>query len=339
MRRWLNDAIRALSVAAGLGALVLLYRTFGLDDVVAAFTRLRPPYLIAALALGCAVRLGYSLRWWCVARVLGDAPGLPRLVAARLAGDAIGAVVPSARVAGDPLRIALVYADGVDGARAGAGVAIDRVLEVVGSALCCIAYVAVFVSTHALAWSRASRVVLVSMGLLLGGLALLVGLLRRGRRPLSPLLRTILPARTMRRAWFAVLERAENDLIGFFHAGPSGFVWGVVGSLLIEALTVLEYHYLLTAFGLVIDLPTLLAMLVVSGLVRATPVPAALGALEAGQVALLGAASGRPDIGFVIGVVLRLHETWWTTVGFAALSARGLSLARLRVLTTGKAVG
>jgi uncharacterized protein (TIRG00374 family) len=341
MRRWFNDWLRVLSLVAGVGALALLYRTFGLDDVVAALTRLRPLYLIACLAIGCGVRLGYSVRWWLVAAALGDAPGLPRFVAARLAGDAIGALVPTGRVGGDPLRAALLYADGVPGPRAGAGVALDRLLESVGNTLCCAAYVAAFASTHALrGWVHAPSVVAGACTLLLAALASFVALLRSGRRPLTPLLGALMPRRWVQlRGWLAVLARAEDDLVRFFRESPRGFLWGVVGSLLIEGLIIVEYHCLLAAFGVAIDLPTLLAMLVVSGLVRVTPVPAALGALEASQVLLLGAASGRPETGFVVGLVLRLHETWWTAVGLVALSAQGFSLARLRVLAIGKAAG
>ena len=34
-------------------------------------------------------------------------------------------------------------------------------------------------------------------------------------------------------------------------------------------------------------------------------------------------------VGFVVGMVMRLHETLWTALGLVVLSARGLSLSRL----------
>ena len=34
-------------------------------------------------------------------------------------------------------------------------------------------------------------------------------------------------------------------------------------------------------------------------------------------------------IGFVVGIVMRLHETLWTAAGLLALSARGMPLKQL----------
>jgi hypothetical protein len=47
-------------------------------------------------------------------------------------------------------------------------------------------------------------------------------------------------------------------------------------------------------------------------------------------VAVVAAASGRPDLGFVVGVILRLHETLLLAVGLMVLSYQGMSLTRWR---------
>ena len=341
MTRWVNDSLRGASLVAGLVALGLLYRTFGLEETAAAFSRLRPTYLLAYLSIACVVRLGYSVRWRLVARVLSAVPGLARFVAARLAGDAVSSLIPSGGVGGDPLRIALVYADGLGGPKASAGVAIDRLMEVTGNMLCAVAYVTAFWFTHAVAGSpRAPVVLIATLLLLLLCLAIPMALLHRGVRPFTPLVGGWLLRATGRaREWAAALARTEDCLIQFFHDRPFGFLWGLLGSLLIEATIILEYHCLLSTFRLEIDLPTLLAVLVASGLVRAVPVPAALGALEASQVTLIALANGRPGLGFVVGMVLRLHETLWTAVGLAALSVQGLSIARMRLWAAGKVAG
>jgi uncharacterized protein (TIRG00374 family) len=338
MSKRFNGSIPAASLLAGLTALGVLCWMFGLDEVLAALARVRPEYLAAYLGVACAVRLAYSLRWWLVARVVGEPPALARCVAARLAGDAVGALIPTGRVGGDPLRVALVYGDGLGGARASAGVAIDRVMELAGNTLCAAAYVAIFSFTRAAGASpRAPWVLIGTLLLLLLALAVPVAMLRRGRRPLTPVLGSgRLP---WLREWVAVVRRTEDHLMRFFRQRPGVFLAGVVGSLLIEALIIVEYYCLLAAFGMRLDLPTLLMTLVASGLVRAVPIPAGLGALEASQVTLMALAGGRPDLGFVVGIVLRLHETWWTAVGLGALSGQGFSMARLRLLAAGKAVG
>ncbi|MGH7788775.1 MAG: lysylphosphatidylglycerol synthase domain-containing protein, partial [Candidatus Binatia bacterium] len=127
------------------------------------------------------------------------------------------------------------------------------------------------------------------------------------------------------------LERVEVHLGELLRQQPRALLLGVALSLLIELLIVLQYHVLLGAFGVSLALPTLLLVLLGGGLANAAPTPAGLGALEAAQVALVGLASGRPDIGLVVGVIVRLHETLLLGIGLAALSYQGVSLARLRL--------
>ena len=134
------------------------------------------------------------------------------------------------------------------------------------------------------------------------------------------------------------MGRTEDQLIGFFRDHPLRFVLGVLGSLLIEVAIIVEYHFLLAAFGVALNLPTLLAVVVASGLTHVVPTPGGVGALEAGEVAVLGLASGRPEVGFIVGMVLRLHETLWMLAGVLLLVTQGMSLARLRVLAARKAV-
>ena len=42
----------------------------------------------------------------------------------------------------------------------------------------------------------------------------------------------------------------------------------------------------------------------------------------------LGMATGQPGLGFVVGFVLRLHETVWTGIGLVVLPFYGAGLAR-----------
>ena len=95
-------------------------------------------------------------------------------------------------------------------------------------------------------------------------------------------------------------------------------------------MLIVEYHFLMKAFGLDLALPTLLLVLLGSGIARGTPMPAGIGAMEVGQVTLLALATGKPSTGFVVGIVLRLHETLLMAAGLIVLSLRGISLAPLK---------
>jgi len=319
-------ALRLGPLLVGLALLGLLAWSFGLEGVARAFADFSPARFAAYVALTAAVLAGYALRWQRVTRSLGGEVGLARLAAGRLAGDAVGSIVPSARLAGEPVRAAVACAGGVEVTQASAGVALDRVLETIGNVLCALLYVAVFAATRELPAS--DEMTGLAAGLI-GGLAALavpLVMMRLGARPLWPLY-ALLGAR--RPPWLAAVRRTEDHLIESFRRRPGVLLGGLLLALATEAVVVGQYHFLLSAFGVRVDLPTLLLILVGTGMARAVPTPAALGTLEGGQVAVLGLAAGDPALGFVAGLVIRMHETLLLLAGLAALSGYGMSLARL----------
>jgi glycosyltransferase 2 family protein len=329
-------AVEIGALAAGVGAIALLCWRFGLTNLRTAFAHVSVPHLVAYVVFACAVRFGYGLRWDFVMRTLGSSPGLGWLVVARVAGDAVSALLPIGRISGDPVRVALVSQAPVGTATAGASVAMDRVMEVVGNMLCTITYVTVFSAAHTFGSSRrAAHTLIETMLLLLAALAVALVVLRRGKHLATPIYGLARRSRSvLLQRCVGACRRVEDQLIRFLQLHPGAVAGGILGSLCIEGLQVLEYYFLLAAFGITLDLPTLLMALVATGLAHVVPTPAGLGALEAGQVTVLAVASNQPDLGFVVGIVMRLHETLWTAVGLLALSARGVSLKRLRLLAS-----
>jgi uncharacterized protein (TIRG00374 family) len=329
-------AVEIGAVAAGVGAIAFLCWRFGLANLRTALAHVSAAHLVAYLVFACVVRLGFGVRWDFVARTLGISPGLGRLVVARIAGDAVSALLPIGRVSGDPVRVALVSRAPVGTVTASASVAMDRVMEVVGNTLCAVTYVTVFSAAHTLGSSRrAARTLIETMLLLLAALAVALAVLRQGPHLATPIDSVARRSRSVfLQRCVSAWRRAEDQLIRFLQLHPGALAGGILASFCIEGLQVLEYHFLLAAFGITLDLPTLLMALVGTGLARVVPTPAGLGALEATQVTVLAVASNQPDLGFVVGIVMRLHETLWTAVGLVALSARGMSLRRLRLLAS-----
>lgn len=321
-----------LSLMAGVGLLVLLVRWYG-SDLNLSFTHLQPIYVVLYLIALPIVVAAYSARWGMLARSIGGPIGLGKLMAARLAGDAVGALMPPAKVAGDPIRIALVRGEGLSLVSATAGVTLDRLCEVAGNVLAAAAYTMIFIaSTHAGPHTAVSNL-LASVIFLCAAVAVPVIMLWRGVRPLAPLYWMLdgrLPPR-----WARLLDGArgaESRVLVVFRDHPGSFVAGVVASLLIECLVIVEYQLLLRMCGIALPLSTLLLALVLGGLSRSWPSPAALGALEASQVAALTIAGQPAAAGLAVGFLIRLHETLLTAVGLGVCVARGITPGRLRLL-------
>lgn len=321
-----------LSLLGGVGLLVLLFRWYG-SDLHLSLTQLQPTYVLLYLIALPVVVAAYSARWQMLARALGSRIGLRQLMGARLAGDAVGVLMPSAKVAGDPIRIALVHGDGVSLTTATAGVGLDRLCEIAGNVIAATAYTLIFVMSTHTGPSTAVSDLLASVVFLCFAVALPVGMLWRGLRPLAPLY-WVLDGRVGPRG-ARVLEGArvaEQRVIAVFRDHPGSFVTGVLASLLIECLVIVEYQLLLRMCGIGLPLSTLLLALVLGGLSRSLPSPAALGALEASQVAALTIAGQPAAMGLAVGLMIRLHETVLMAAGLAVCVARGVSPARLRLL-------
>jgi glycosyltransferase 2 family protein len=320
-----------LSLLAGVAVLAALAWWFGIGGVVAAFRDASPVGLLVYLALSGVVLSLQAGRWRVMAAAVGAPAAFSRFAAARLAGDAVASLLPLARLAGDPVRAVLAREGQTPLSSATAGVAIDRLLELTGNLLSVIVYVVVISLATVGAASPGSSLALgAATVVLLILMAVLVVRFGRGGHPLAPLYGARARRWAGRRThWLDGVQRVEQHLIDFFGAHRATFVAGVGISLVIELMVVLQYRALLGAFGVHLDLPVLLTALLGTGLARALPTPGALGTLEAVQVVAVGATTGRADLGFVVGVIMRLHETLLVVAGMVALFALGFSPARL----------
>src|SRR5207237_4950912 len=92
-----------------------------------------PALLVAFACAATLAFLAYTRRWQILLAGLGAARRLAALGPIRAAGHSVSALVPSAKLGGDPVRALFLVRGEVPGADAIASVAIDRVLEI-GSA-------------------------------------------------------------------------------------------------------------------------------------------------------------------------------------------------------------
>ncbi len=312
-----------LSAVAGLAIIAGLIAHFGLTDLAATVARANVAMLLLYVGVSVTVLLLYSFRWQRIAATFGPVPSIRRFLTVRVIADGVSSLIPPGRVAGDSLRIGMLHADGSPGAMAGASVVLDRFCEAMGNMVVAVTYMGIIALNSTGSAARLEATAL-TMSLLLVFLLAIVVLLYLGiapmSRPVAMLTRLIPRLRPLLQA----LIRVEQHLHDTLRDRPAIFLQGVGLSLLIEMAIACQYALLLHAFGIDVSLPQLGMVILGSGLARAAPSPAALGALEASQVALLGAIGVAPQVGFVVGGVLRLHETFWLTVAALLALTSGL---------------
>ncbi len=273
------------------------------------------------LGLWLATVVLHALRWQMVVRRLGTEVPLARLTRLWLAARAVGAVVPSGTLGGEPVRVRLLTANGMTGASATGAVALDRALELAGNMIVgplCIA------GAIALGAGAGTAMWITALGALLGLLVLVLIYVRgiHGRPALVPLLRPVLPLvpRRWKEPVMRYAVRADAALRETLAAHPGLVPTGIAVSLAIEALHLFELAALFAVFALAVPLPLLLLSSMGIGIAHAVPVTAALGTLEATQIGLF-AVGGEPlATGLGVAVALRLAETFWILAGLVCLA-------------------
>ncbi len=292
-----------------------------------------PPRLVVAalpiyLALWLATVVLHAVRWRMVLRRLGTDLPVARLARLWLAARAVGSLVPSGTLAGEPVRAQLLVANGMPAASAAGAVVLDRALELAGNMIVAPACVAAALTLGAGSAAGMGT----AAGIALLGLAMLLGIYvraRRGRPALVPLAR---PLRFLPRRWrdwiLRGAARADTALQEVLVEHPRLVPAGLAVSLVIEGLHVLEMVALFAAFAIAVPLPLVLLSSLGIGVAHAVPVTAALGTLEATQVGLF-TVSGEPlATGLAVAMATRFAETIAILIGLVCLATAPSSATR-----------
>jgi len=121
------------NLAVGATILAWVLARYGGPALRVLAARVEPGVLVPFALAAALAFAAYTRRWQVLLAGLGTACGLGALGPIRAAGHSVSALVPSAKLGGEPLRALLLVRRHVPGAHAIASVAVDRVLEM-GSA-------------------------------------------------------------------------------------------------------------------------------------------------------------------------------------------------------------
>jgi len=321
-----------LVAVGGLAAVVVAWQALPAGQ--AAFLHLTPALVPAYLGLVIVVVSLFALRWRWVLESLGISLPLPRLMQLWLAARAVGSLIPSGTLAGEPVRAYLLRESAVPLPQAAGAVAVDRALELAGNMiagpLCVVTALALGVGSFA-----GTLVALLAAGAGLAVLVFVYGRARRGAPALVPLLGPISWGPRRARGVIAMARdraaQADTALQQLVAAHPRLVPTGIALSLAIECLQLAEIALLYAVFGLSVPLSLLLLSSVGIGVARAIPVAASLGSLEATQIGIFAVGGRTVGLGLSVGLALRLAETFRIVVGLVCLiTAPGAVTLRAR---------
>jgi putative membrane protein len=306
---------RALLLLAGIGLAAYVVYEIGLAPVWAA-VRTLSWRLAIVLVFPYSLSTTLDTVGWRFTFHPRPAPFVPSWLA-RIAGEAVNATTPTASVGGEPVK-AFLLRRWVPLPQGLASVVLDKTTMVMaqGAFLVVGLTLATLVVAASPAIVRAMSGLLVVEALAVGGfvLAQLAGMAGRGGRLLARF--GFSPGATGQEK----LDGLDRSLAGFYRERPRRLIAAVFFHLLSYLAGSLEIYLVLNFLGLPVSLVTAVVMESFGSAVKFASfmVPASLGALEGGNVAIFAAFGLGGGVGLAYTLIRRLREATWALAGFMA---------------------
>jgi len=314
--------IQLAAAVGGLSLLGLLVWNIGVSEIVA---HLRPIGWLAPLLLVpyMAIALCDAKGWACAIPSSKYAQQVPlwRLSLARMAGEAVNNLTPTANLGGEPIKVYLLRVHGLTIDTGMASVVAAKTTLVVSQVVFILLGLPCFL--YRLGWVRQGWWVLGPLLVLAYGFVML--LIRWQRRGLMEMmvrrLRRLLPHWQRLAQWEERARQIDVHLLGFYDGNTRGFIASTVYHLLgwlLGAVEVLFFFHLMGVPVALIDaliIETMVQPLTVAALV----IPGALGVQEAGGVFLCRLLGLDDGAGLTLMTLKRAREMVYDLIGLTVL--------------------
>ena len=308
---------RTLLVLGGVAAIAFLVAQIGPTEIWHAFRGLSWRLLLVLIFPTCLAVITDTLGWRFT--FLRPPRGFGRLMAVRLAGEAVNLVTPTAAVGGDLLKAYLLRPEVA--LREGlASVIADKTTSVVSQVLLLLVGLVVGLlllpPSSTLLPIMAVCLVLEAVCVTAFVMVQLRGLVGGGGRLLAKL--RMPPSHEHQ----AVLDGTDSALRSLYFEHDRGLMVSVLWHFLGFAIGTLEIYLVVRFLGVPISLPEAFAIGAYGTAIKffSFMVPASLGALEGGNVAIFAAFDIGGAIALTYTLVRRLREVVWVGAGFLASS-------------------
>jgi glycosyltransferase 2 family protein len=292
-------------------------------DIYGTLLQVSPAALLGLSLVNIVILLLFATRWWLVMCALGQRLPFPALVIYRLAGFGVSYFTPGPQAGGEPLQVHLLNKHhNLKVGTAIAGVTVDKLVEMLINFSFLIFGLVLVFKNQLLAISELFLLIPV---VLLALPLVYLSLVRSQRHPLSWILKQV----TYQGKWKLFymnaqtqIYSAEEHIAAFVSKNPR-FLLGTLGlSFFTWGLMIFEYWLTLRLFGVRLEPSQVIIALTAARVAFLIPVPAGLGALEAGQVAAMQILGVEPAVGISVSLIIRARDL---TLGSLGLWLGGLS--------------
>lgn len=317
--------VETIIVVLALAFYVWFLSHFGTRDVIG-YVRLAGWGLVLTVSLEFFAKAANSFGWWVTIGHYGPRLRFPELFAARIAGEAVDYVTPSAQLGGQ-FVMALMVRRKLEMAAGLSTVIIAALCEMVGQI--------VFITLALLLSIRLVPMAGEFFWAIVGGFALALALIAgfffvQRKHPFSYLLRAAAKVPGIDAEEFrGAADEADQILLDFYARHRARltasclcylFAWSLGPIEIYILLALLHQHatfeiaLLVEAIGLLIERATFL-------------IPAKLVSQEGGKALILALLGYPAGVGFAVGFLRRVKEMIWVLIGLASLMIHRITAA------------
>lgn len=312
-RSWQRIVVQIILWALALLLVLWVLSQVPLQDILTILAQLKLWEIALLLLVNASIIIFFGLRWWLILRALGHKIPYISVTRYRLAAFGVSYFTPGPHFGGEPLQVYyLRQKHTVPGTTAVASLALDKTFELLANFAFLSFGIALILSSGmfgSLADTRALPLSFILLILPLVYMALLWG----QRQPLTALIR-LLPARWGHRL-LELFRSTEEQMNAFCRQYPIVLLQSVLVSGLVWVALVFEYWLALRFLGANMNFFEIIGIMTAARIALLTPLPGALGALEASQVLALQALGFEAAFGLGIGLLIRARDVLFGLLG------------------------
>lgn len=270
-------------------------------------------YLSIYLLITTIAIIPLVLRWKVILKAYNIKVPFISLLRMQMAGYTLSYITPASRVGGEPLRIYMLNQEHqVDLKTGTVSVLLDRYLELLGTVSFGIVGLILFLFTPI---SYKIKLIL-TLAIVFASILLIIFYYRLSKN--KSFFSKISPKK-----FKETMKDIDNKMSDFIINHKKEFFYSFLFYCLSGFLFLIEFKYLLLSFGIESTITEIILIVTMLGATNFIPIPAQLGSLEAGQIALFKLMKGEGDIGLALSLLMRVRYLILISIGFLIISHFG----------------
>lgn len=291
----------------------------GLSEILSVIMKASIVFLLLYLITSFLIALMHTWKWQLVLHSQNYHVPYVKLFMYRLVGYSVGYLTPTTHAGSEPIRAFLLRREGIPKNEAFSNVIIEKSIELLANVIFFFLGALLVLNSVTVQKSAKITILVLSLLFMLVTGALIAGILNKNSMFVGIFkffrLNKIRQLHGIEKTLAGVEEQVEK----FYREKKDYFIGVVLIMVVLWALMFVEYRYALLILGHEATLVEIFLILTGVGLAYAVPVPAAMGALELGQLSAAKVLQMSAVTGIALAFLVRARDLLWTFFGLIFL--------------------